>query len=110
MIRVLLPAACVVAMFGGPALATAEPGDAVFAIGKCYDPSQPPVQRPASFAYNCDNTGVMKDMAWTAWGADGANATGTDSSVECRPNCAQGRTLVNPIQGRRVPPKIKHEW
>ena len=60
------------------------------------------MQRPDSFAYNCDTTGVMRDMTWSAWGADGARGTGTDSSVECQPNCAQGATLVNPI--------VVHAW
>ena len=105
MMRLFAIAASVVAIFGATATAAAEPVEqdgTTFAIGKCYDPGKPPVEKPVSFEYNCDNTGVMKDMAWTAWGADGANATGTDSSVECRPNCAQGRTLVNPI--------IVHAW
>jgi len=52
-------------------------GDAVFAIGKCYDPSQAPLQRPGSFAYNCDTTGVMEDMTWSSWGPDGARGTGS---------------------------------
>jgi hypothetical protein len=45
-IRALVLAACAVALLGAPALATADPagqGDAVFAIGKCYDPSRPPL-------------------------------------------------------------------
>ena len=44
----------------------------------------------------------MHDMTWSTWGADGARGTGTDSSVECQPNCAQGATLVNPI--------VVHAW
>jgi hypothetical protein len=104
-IRALVLATCTVALFGGPAIAwadPAQPGDAVFAIGKCYDPSQPPPQRPATFAYNCDNTGVMQDMTWTSWGPDGAHGTGTDSAVECQPNCAEGTRLSNPI--------VVHAW
>ena len=85
--------------------ASADPVDqdgSTYAIGKCYDPSQPAVQRPESFAYNCNNTGVMQDMTWSAWDSDGARGTGTDSSVECQPNCAEGITLVNPI--------VVHAW
>ena len=103
--RLFAIAASVVAIFGATATAAAEPVEqdgSTYAIGKCFDPDKPLVEKPVSFEYNCDNTGVMKDMTWTAWGADGANATGTDSSVECRPNCAQGRTLVNPI--------VVHAW
>src|SRR6478609_497961 len=103
--RVIVLAACAVVLFGGSAPATADPAgqaDSVFAIGKCYDPSQPPLQRPGSFAYNCDNTGVMQDMTWTSWGSDGARGTGTDSAVECQPNCAQGTRLFNPI--------VVHAW
>jgi hypothetical protein len=105
MIRILAIAASAVALFGMNATASADPAgqDATtYAIGKCYDPSRPPVQRPASFEYNCDNTGVMQDMTWSAWAADGAHGAGTDSSVECKPNCAEGATLVNPI--------VVHAW
>jgi hypothetical protein len=104
-IRALVLAACTVALFGAPAIASADPveqGDAVFAIGKCYNPSQPPPQRPGSFAYNCDATGVMQDMTWSSWGSDGAHGTGTDSAVECQPNCAEGARLFNPI--------VVHAW
>jgi hypothetical protein len=99
-IRSLVLACCAFALFGGSAAAWAQPteqGDTVFAIGKCYDPAEPPVQRPDSFAYNCDTTGVMEDMVWSSWGSDGAHGTGSDSSVECQPNCAQGTRLSNPI-------------
>jgi hypothetical protein len=91
---------------GIPPTAGADPQ--VFAIGKCVDPSQPPIQRPNRFAYNCDETGVIEDMTWTAWGEDGARGTGTDSSVECQPNCAQGTRLTNPINvhaWNALPPK-----
>jgi hypothetical protein len=105
MMRLLAIAASAVAILGASATAAANPGEqdaSTYAIGKCFDPDKPLVEQPVSFEYNCDNTGVMKDMTWTAWGAGGADATGTDSSVECRPNCAQGRTLVNPI--------VVHAW
>ena len=105
MIRIFAVAATLVAYFGLSATASAEPTEqdgTAYAIGKCYSPGQPPVQRPASFAYNCDNTGVMQDVTWSAWGSDGAHGTGTDSSVECKPNCAEGATLVNPI--------VVHAW
>jgi hypothetical protein len=105
MIRLFAVAAGAVAVFAATATAAADPAGqdgATFAIGKCFDPGGPLVQRPTSFEYNCDNTGVMSDMTWTAWGADGANGTGTDSSVECKPNCAQGTTLTNPI--------VVHAW
>jgi hypothetical protein len=80
--------------------AAADPpaGATVFAIGKCVDPSQPAQQRPVRFDYNCNTTGVMEDMTWTSWGVDGAEGSGTDSSIECQPNCAQGSRLTNPIR------------
>lgn len=82
----------------GQAAADPEPsGSTEYAIGKCFDPAGPVVQRPTRFAYNCDNTGVMDAMTWTQWDADGARGTGTDTSIECKPNCAQGPKLVNPI-------------
>ena len=44
----------------------------------------------------------MEGMTWSSWGADGAHGTGTDSSVECQPNCAEGTRLFNPI--------VVHAW
>jgi hypothetical protein len=79
-----------------------EPVGEVFAIGKCYDPEQPLPQHPAVFDYNCDGTGVLHDMVWSAWDADGAYGTGRDDSLECQPNCAEGVRLVNPV--------IVHAW
>ncbi len=84
------------------ATADPQPATTVFAIGKCVDPSQPAQQRPTRFDYNCDGTGVMQDMTWTSWGVDGAKGTGTDASIWCQPNCAQGPLLTNPI--------IVHAW
>jgi hypothetical protein len=81
---------------------TAAADAPVFAIGKCVDPTLPAIQRPDRFAYNCDGTGVMEQMTWTAWGPDGARGTGTDSSIECQPNCAEGTRLTNPI--------VVHAW
>lgn len=99
------PIAAAVALLAGSPVASADPAEqdtTAYAIGKCFDPSQPPAQRPATFAYNCDNTGVMQEMTWSSWGSDGARGTGTDSSVECQPNCAQGTRLTNPI--------VVHAW
>jgi hypothetical protein len=79
------------------AAAEPQPETAVYAIGKCFDLALPPPQRPTRFDYNCDGTGVFQDMTWTTWGVDGANGTGTDSSTECKPNCAQGPRLTNPV-------------
>lgn len=103
MMRILAVAAGAVAVFGASAAASADPAaeqDAtIYAIGKCYDPGRGPVQRPDSFDYNCNTTGVMKHMTWSAWGQE-ARGTGDDWSVECQPNCAEGTTLVNPIAVR----------
>lgn len=82
------------------ALADPPPATTVFAIGKCFNPSQPAPQRPTRF--DCDGTGVMQDMTWTSWGADVATGTGTDASIWCQPNCAQGPLLTNPI--------LVHAW
>ncbi|HZQ30451.1 MAG TPA: hypothetical protein VFB19_01800 [Mycobacterium sp.] len=92
----------------GAACASSPPGpsnNTVFVIGKCFDPTQPPQERPARFAYNCDQTGVVQDITWTSWGAAGANGTGTDNSVDCQPNCAQGHHLVNPVAVHAWNPK-----
>ena len=105
MIRALVLAACAVALLDSPALATADPagqGDTVFAIGKCFDLALPPPERPTRFDYNCDGTGAVQDITWTTWGVDGAKGTGMDSSIECKPNCAQGTRLTNPV--------VVHAW
>jgi hypothetical protein len=105
MVRTFAIAASALALLVGSPVALAEPpadDGTTFAIGKCYDPAQPPEQRPASLTYNCDGTAVMTDMTWTSWGPDGARGTGTDVAVECQPNCAQGPTLRNPI--------VVHAW
>jgi hypothetical protein len=91
-------AGLVAALFAGPGQATADTvGGPLYAIGKCYDATQAPEQRPAAFAYNCDQTGVMQDMTWSSRDSEGANGSGTDSSVECQPNCAEGTRVFNPI-------------
>jgi hypothetical protein len=95
--------AAVAMMWTSPvAAAEPQPDTAVYAIGKCFDLALPPPQRPTRFDYNCDGTGVLQDMTWTTWGVDGANGTGTDSSTECKPNCAQGTRLTNPV--------VVHAW
>jgi hypothetical protein len=87
-----------------PAAAVADPpATTTYAIGKCVvSQDQPAQERPARFDYNCDGTGVMDTMTWTSWNSDGAKGTGTDASVECQPNCAQGAKLTNPI--------VVHAW
>ena len=87
------------------ATAAADPVDqdgTAFAIGKCFDPGKPPVEKPVSFEYNCDNTGIMADMTWTAWGADGANGPAPTARSSASPTARRARTLVNPI--------VVHAW
>ena len=108
MVRVLAfsaaASALVICLGVGPQAAAAPPapGATAYLIGNCYDPSQPVEERPTEVVYNCDQTGVMEGMTWTAWGPDGADGTGTDNSVECQPNCAVGERLINPI--------VVHAW
>jgi hypothetical protein len=46
-----------------PWQAAAAPVEAnTYAIGKCFDTTRVLEQRPATFVYNCDQTGVMQDM------------------------------------------------
>lgn len=91
------------ALFTVPGQSAAEPIDATaYAIGKCFSRGDVPQVKPARFAYNCDETGVMQDMTWSAWGSDGAHGTGTDNAIECQPNCAEGARLINPI--------VVHAW
>lgn len=95
-------AAAALTWTSGVAIADPQPGQTVYAIGKCVTVEQPASAEPQRFDYNCDNTGVLEDMTWTEWGYDGAKGAGEDSSIECQPNCAQGRTLTNPV--------IVHAW
>jgi hypothetical protein len=102
------PAAVLVALssavLSGAPSAEADPAaeSARYAIGMCYDTQNPLPQRPAVFDYNCDGTGVLHNMVWSTWDAQGANGFGTDISVECQPNCAQGPRLTNPV--------VVHAW
>lgn len=95
-------AAAVLTWTSGVAAADPQPAQTVYAIGKCVTAEQPAQAEPERFDYNCDNTGVLEGMTWTEWGYDGAKGTGNDRSVECQPNCAQGRTLTNPV--------VVHAW
>lgn len=111
--RALLMVVCaVLAMLTAPtAAADPTPGPApsaepiAYVIGRCYTPAQPVVEEPTRVVYNCDSTSVMQDMQWTSWGSDGANGTGTDNSVLCKPNCAEGPHLINPIVVRAWNPR-----
>ncbi len=110
--RTLTLTACTAALLGISApgisapVAAADPspapGSVAYMIGRCYDPSQPVTERPATVEYICDSTSIMENMTWTSWGPDGANGTGTDNSLECQPDCAQGPRLINPI--------VVHAW
>jgi hypothetical protein len=91
------------AMWTSPiAAADPQPLPTTYAIAKCITAEQPAQPEPVRFDYNCDGTGVLKDMVWTSWDADGANGTGMDDSLECQPNCAQGTRLKNPV--------VVHAW
>lgn len=99
---VLVALSCA-ALSEDPAAGAEPASDTVrYAIGMCFDPQNPLPQRPATFDYNCDGTGVLHDMVWSSWDAQGANGFGTDISVECQPNCAQGPRLTNPV--------VVHAW
>lgn len=95
-------AAMALAWTSGVAVADPQPSKVLYAIGKCVTAEQPASAEPATFDYNCDNTGVLANMEWSEWGNDGARGTGEDTSVECQPNCAQGRKLTNPV--------VVHAW
>lgn len=77
--------------------AAAEPAPTVYDFAACYNPGVPVQEKPSTVVYGCDRTSVMENMVWTAWGADGATGTGVDNAIECKPNCAQGSRLINPI-------------
>lgn len=74
----------------------------VYMIGACFDMSEPIEERPERIVYNCDGSAAMEEMTWSSWGPDGAVGTGTDNAVECKPNCAEGTHLLNPI--------VVHAW
>jgi hypothetical protein len=87
-----------------PAIAAADPQPrpTTYAIAKCITADQPAQPEPVRFDYNCDGSGVLQDMVWTSWDGKGANGKGTDNSLECQPNCAQGTRLTNPV--------VVHAW
>lgn len=104
MIRAFVVSATLLALTTvGTSPAEANPSDTTaYMFGRCYDPGQPIQERPQRVVYGCDSTNVMENMTWSAWGADGARGTGTDDAVECKPNCAEGQHLFNPI--------VVHAW
>jgi len=104
MVRAIaLWAAAVGLLAATTATATAEPAQTTaYMFGRCYDPSQPIKEKPQRVVYGCDSTNVMENMTWSSWGAAGAQGTGIDNAVECKPNCAQGPHLFNPI--------VVHAW
>ena len=69
---------------------------------RCYISGEPVQERPVKVYYGCDGTGIMQNMTWTAWGAAGADGTGTDNTTDCQPNCAAGKRYTNPI--------VVHAW
>jgi hypothetical protein len=91
----LTAAAGVLALASATPVASAEPAP-VYQFAACYDPGQPVQEKPPTVVYGCDHTSVMENMTWTAWGAE-AVGTGVDNAIECKPNCAQGPRLLNPI-------------
>lgn len=93
-------AAGALALCGAPTATAAPPPEAEatqYLIGACYDPSQSVAEKPATLIYGCDSSSIMEDMTWTEWGADGAKGTGLDNALQCQPNCAEGKRLLNPI-------------
>lgn len=99
--QVLAASGLLVLTISGAPTAASEP-PVVYQFAACYDPTHPVLEKPSTVVYGCDHTSVMEDMTWTAWGADGATGTGVDNAIECKPNCAQGPRLLNPI--------IVHAW
>jgi hypothetical protein len=95
-------AAAALTWTSGVASADPQPDKTTYAIGKCVTVEQPASAQPVKFDYNCDNSGVLDAMTWSAWGYDGAKGTGTDTSLQCQPNCAQGKRLTNPV--------VVHAW
>jgi hypothetical protein len=83
---------------------TQPPPPTSFAIPGCYNPSVPPVERPKKLnVLGCASVAVaLQDMSWSAWGAQGADGTGTAVFKICDPNCAVGYQLTKPV--------VVHAW
>jgi hypothetical protein len=83
---------------------TQPPPPTSFAIPGCYNPSVPPVERPKKLnVLGCASVAVaLQDMSWSAWGAQGADGTGTAVFKICDPNCAAGYQLTKPV--------VVHAW
>ncbi|MBX7434739.1 hypothetical protein JDV09_21960 [Mycobacterium sp. Y57] len=101
----MIPTAAATLMLAATATAGADPtpgpAPAPIYIPGCTS-DQPAQERPEQMLYNCDGSAAMEGMTWTSWGPDGAMGTGVDNAVQCKPNCAEGPHLINPI--------IVHAW
>lgn len=99
---VALPLAA--ALVSPQAPAGAQPAT-TYALATCYDVDQTIAERPQRAVYNCDGSAAIEEMTWTSWGPDGATGTGLDDAIECKPSCAEGARLVNPIVVRAWNPR-----
>jgi hypothetical protein len=70
-----------------------------FAIPGCYNPAIQPAERPARLnVLGCASVAVaLQGMSWSAWGAQGADGSGTAVFKICDPNCAAGYQLTDPV-------------
>ena len=86
-----------------PSLTTGAPAGG-FAIPGCYNRVVPPTTRPIKLnVLGCASVAVaLQDMSWSAWGAQGADGTGTAVFKICDPNCAVGYQLTKPV--------VVHAW
>lgn len=62
------------------------------AIPGCYNHTVPPAERPDQLnVVGCASVAVaLQKMAWSSWGADAADGTGTAVFTLCDPTCATG--------------------
>jgi hypothetical protein len=59
-----------------------------------YSCDRQPVARPTSYILTCGDGGVALDqLAWSAWGAAQATATGVQVQNSCTPSCAAGSPI-----------------
>jgi hypothetical protein len=74
------------------------------AIPGCYNPSDPPTERPKRLnILGCASVAVaLQNMSWSSWGPRGADGTGTAVFKICDPNCAAGYQLTDPV--------VVHAW
>jgi hypothetical protein len=112
-LRGMVAAVTTIAMLAVPLAALASTRTYVFpATGSNAHGSIQGVYRPSRIVFTQDGTFWMTNIRWRGWNTHRAVGHGTAHENNCRPSCAQGRTVtvrsVQVVANRRT--KVTGYW